>query len=142
MHTNIDQILNQIAEFYTKLYTEEPTDEQAQQKLLDMIHRHLPTDEGTGLDGELALTNVTKHSQKMPAQKSPGTDGLPAEFYIIFWDTLGRDLVDVSNFSNSQNLSAKSIRSAILPWPLQAKIVQTKTTDFSSKTGDPSPYSM
>ena len=29
----------------------------------------------------------------MPSQKSPGTDGLPAEFYTMFWDTLGRDLI-------------------------------------------------
>ena len=50
----------------------------------------------------------------MPTQKSPGTDGLPAEFYILFWDTLGRDLVEVLNFSNSQSLLATSMRSAVL----------------------------
>ena len=51
VHTSKDQILNHIAEFYTKLYTEEPTDAQAQQKLLNSIHRRLPTDVSETLEG-------------------------------------------------------------------------------------------
>ena len=74
-----------------------------QQKLLDSIHRRLPTEVGSALDGE------------------PGTDGLPAEFYVLFWDTLGRDLVDVLNFGNSQNLLAISMRSAILTLAFKGK---------------------
>ena len=35
VHTGEDQILKHIAEFYTKLYTEEPVDAHMQQKLLD-----------------------------------------------------------------------------------------------------------
>ena len=38
VHTGKDQIFNHIAEFYTKLYTEEPTDVHAQHKLLNSIH--------------------------------------------------------------------------------------------------------
>ena len=85
-----------------------------QQKLLDSIHRCLPTDVSETLEGELHLNECYEALSKMPAQKSPGTDGPPAEFYTMFWDTLGHDLVDVINFSNSQNLLAKSMRSAIL----------------------------
>ena len=113
VHTDKDQILNHIAGFYTKLYTEEPTDAQAQQKLLDSIHRRLPTEVGSALDGELDLEECYEALPKTPTQKSPGTDGLPAEFYVLFWDTLGRDIVEVLNFGNSQNLLAKSMRLAI-----------------------------
>ena len=95
VHTNKDQILNHIAEFYTKLYTEEATNAHMQQKLLDSIHQRLPTDVTETLEGELDLNECYEALTKMPSQKSPGTDGLPAEFYIMFWDILGRDLVDV-----------------------------------------------
>ena len=39
---------------------------------------------------------------------SPGSDGLPAEFYIPFWDVLGADLVDVFNFCFSTGFLTKS----------------------------------
>ena len=29
--------------------------------------------------------------------KAPGSDGLPMEFFVKFWDVLGLDLVDVLN---------------------------------------------
>ena len=35
----------------------------------------------------------------MAHNKSPGSDGLPMEFCLTFWDTLGSDLVDVLNRS-------------------------------------------
>ena len=40
----------------------------------------------------------------MNAGKSPGTDGLTAEFYLAFWADIGEDLVEVLNygFQNGQ----------------------------------------
>ena len=119
--TDKDQILNHIAGLYTKLYTEEPTDTQAQQKLLDSIHRRLPIEVGSVLDGELDLEECYEALSKMSTQKSPGTDELPAEFYVLFWDTLGRNLVEVLNFGNSQNLLVKSMCSAILTLAFKGK---------------------
>ncbi|CAM2096993.1 unnamed protein product [Caretta caretta] len=42
----------------------------------------------------------------MPTNKSPGMDGLTVEFYRVFWDVLGPDLVTVW---------AKSLQSGVLP---------------------------
>ena len=35
----------------------------------------------------------------MAKGKSPGSDGLPMEFYVAFWDLFGGDLVNVFNAS-------------------------------------------
>ncbi|CAM2104918.1 unnamed protein product [Caretta caretta] len=42
----------------------------------------------------------------MPANKSPGMDGLTVEFYHVFWDVLGPDLATVW---------AESLQSGVLP---------------------------
>ncbi|CAM2096608.1 unnamed protein product [Caretta caretta] len=42
----------------------------------------------------------------MPTNKSPGMDGLTVEFYRVFWDILGPDLVTVW---------AESLQSGVLP---------------------------
>ena len=83
VQTGKDQILSHIADFYIKLYTEELTDIHAQQKLLDSIHRRLPTDVSETLEGEPGLDESYEALSKMPVQKSPGTDGFPAEFYTM-----------------------------------------------------------
>ena len=137
VHSSKDQILNHIAEFYTKLYTEEPTDTHAQQKLLDSIHLRLPTDVSETLEGELDLDECYEALWQMPSQKSPGTDGLPAEFYTMFWDSLERDLVDIINFSNSQNLLAKSMRSAILTLAFKGKDSSNKNDRLYLKNWRP-----
>ena len=140
MLTDKDQILNRMAGFYTKHYkhyTEEPTDAQAQQKLSDSIHLRLPTEVGSVLDGELDLEECYEALSKMPMQKSPETDGLPAELYVLFWDTLGRDLVEVLNFGNSQNLLAKSMRSAILTLAFKGKDDANKNDQLFLKNWRP-----
>ena len=116
---------------------EEPTDAHAQQKLLDSIDRCLPTEVGSVLDGELDLEGCYEALSKMPMQNSPGTDGLPAEFYVLFWDTLGCDLVEVLNFGNSQNLLAKSMRSAILTLAFKGKDNANKNDQLSLKNWRP-----
>ncbi|CAM4639620.1 unnamed protein product [Lepidochelys kempii] len=44
--------------------------------------------------------------RRMPTNKSPGMDGLTMEFYRVFWDVLGPDLVTVW---------AKSLQNGVLP---------------------------
>ncbi|CAM4697947.1 unnamed protein product [Caretta caretta] len=46
---------------------------------------------------ELLLTQAEflEAFRRMPTNKSPGMDGLTMEFYHVFWDVLGPDLVTV-----------------------------------------------
>lgn len=47
-------------------------------------------------------------------EKSPGSDGLPVEFYRAFWHILGSDLVDVLSDSFSAGSLPPSLRSALI----------------------------
>lgn len=50
----------------------------------------------------------------MGLDKSPGSDGLPVEFYHAFWHILGADVVDVLNDSFSVGTLPPSLRSALI----------------------------
>ncbi|CAM2114270.1 unnamed protein product [Caretta caretta] len=58
------------------------------------------------LELPLTLAEFSEALRHMPTNKSPGMDGLTVEFYRVFWDVLGPDLVTVW---------AKSLQSRVLP---------------------------
>ena len=130
-HTNNDQILKHIAEFYTNLYTEESTDVKAQKKLLYSIQRRLRSDICSDtLEGEIDIDECCEAISRIESQKSPRADGLPAEFYIMFWDVLGRDLVEVINYADNQSLLPKSMCSSIVTLAFKGKYVQNQNDRF------------
>ena len=50
----------------------------------------------------------------MAKRKAPGSDGLPMEFYVKFWDLLGADLVYVLNSCYRVRCLALSQRSGVI----------------------------
>ena len=50
----------------------------------------------------------------MESGKSPGTDGLPAEFYKIFWNNVSTFLIDALNMSFSKGYLSISQRRGII----------------------------
>lgn len=51
----------------------------------------------------------------MAKGKSPGSNGLPPEFYLVFWDILGPDLVEVLTAPFDSVLLPSSQRAAVVP---------------------------
>ncbi|KAG6924119.1 hypothetical protein G0U57_018279, partial [Chelydra serpentina] len=58
------------------------------------------------LELPLSLAELSEALHRMPTNKSPGMDGLTMEFYRVFWDVFGPDLVTVW---------AESLQSGVLP---------------------------
>ena len=48
----------------------------------------LTPDDQQVCDGLLTKTECEEASKSINADKTPGTDGLPAEFYKVFWDDI------------------------------------------------------
>ena len=65
-------------------------------------------------EGHLTLDEVRAALLGMARNKSPGSDRLPMEFYLSFWDVLGPDLVEVFNASFDTGLLPLSQRSALI----------------------------
>ena len=89
-----NSILNHAKIFYKKLYTPEPVEFSAQEILLNGLSQ-LPRDLNVTCERPLSFDEFSDAVTKMKNNKAPGLDGLPADFYKSFWDTIGHDLFDV-----------------------------------------------
>lgn len=76
-------------QFYTKLFSEEPIDPVCKQQCFDHFSKTLPDFEQNFCDEQISLAELTNSVKSLNLNKSPGPDGLTAEFFIHFWDLLG-----------------------------------------------------
>jgi len=92
-------ILQECNAFYKGLYTEEPTDRESQDLLLEQLDFTLSSEDQALCKGKLRVLEYHAALSQMESGKSLGMDGFPAEFYSRFWGLLGRELVETLNFS-------------------------------------------
>ena len=85
--------------FYQDLFTACPVDLGVQSVLLNCLTLSLSVDDAASCDGPISPNEAHVVLLGTAKGKSPGSDGLPMEFYVVFWDLLGGDLVNVFNAS-------------------------------------------
>ena len=94
--TEPNDIMKCCREFYKHLYSEEPIDNNMVDKFLNDVNLpRLPPDIVEHCEGALSLEET---SSLMKNTKTPGSDGLPAEFYKKFFHLFGRDFIDMINY--------------------------------------------
>ncbi|CAM2111481.1 unnamed protein product [Caretta caretta] len=91
--------------FYAGLFSPDLTDPYSCRVLWDELLT-VSVGDRDRLELPLTLAKFLEALRRMPTNKSPGMDGLIVEFYRVFWDVLGPDLVTVW---------AKSLQSGVLP---------------------------
>ncbi|CAM5175462.1 unnamed protein product [Eretmochelys imbricata] len=91
--------------FYASLFSLDLTNPNACRVLWDELPMVSAGDRDR-LELPLTLAEFSEALRCMPTNKSPGMDGLTVEFYHVFWDVLGLDLVTVW---------AKALQSGVLP---------------------------
>ena len=105
--TETKDILQAINQFFTKMYTSNPTDENLQNDFFQHINAKL--DEQAKHNLELPITQDELHStsKNTDTNKSPGIDGLPIEFFQTFWQEVKTELEQISNliYIQQQNLN-------------------------------------
>ena len=112
--TGTNDVLDAWGEFYFRLFSSQDLFEGDQGHFLDSIERRLAPEESRLCEGDLTIEECLKALSNMPSAKSPGVDGLPAEFFQHFWDTLGPDLVEVYNSSFHHGRLCKSQRNGAI----------------------------
>ena len=93
--SDIDSICSSWVDFYSALFTAEEIDSSVQADLLSNLSARLPSDARAHYEGLLTPNEVLTALKGMAHNKSQGSNGLPMEFYVTFWETLGLDLVEL-----------------------------------------------
>ena len=113
---NVKQILDQIEDYFKKLYTAENT---SSQEVYDEFIQHLTiprlsNEDRDSLEGPLTYEECKKVLDSFKNDKSPGEDGFTVEFYKFFYDLLGKDLLASFNEAYETNELTISQRGGII----------------------------
>ena len=86
-----------LVNFYRRLFSKDSIDMQIQTEIIDDLEFSLTDVEREQCEGLFSKEELHSALQGLQTGKSPGPDGLPTEFYLFFWDSLGDSLVSVFN---------------------------------------------
>ena len=109
-----ESMKNIATEYYTKLYDKKPTDTKIAAKLLRNIKKQITPQQKADLDRIITKEELEKVIKKLQKNKTPGPDGIPAEFYQIHWMIIEDLYLDYINavkdtgFSKGKNTSITS----------------------------------
>ena len=112
--SGIADLCDSISSFYSGLFSSEPIDAAACASLLSNICSTLTPEQASSCDGLLSVGDRRSALLGMAKRKAPGSDGLPMEFYVKFWDLLGAYLVCVLNSCHRDGHLSLSQRSGVI----------------------------
>ena len=93
--TGIENVLNEQITFYEKLLTSEGWNKDEAESLLEQIDEKLTTEHAELCESEITGAEIDKIIKTLKLNKSPGEDGLTAEFYHKFWPIFREEFIQV-----------------------------------------------
>ena len=89
--SDIDGICRSWVTFFSALFSAEMVDRKVQASLLKNLSARLPHAASFSCEGPITFEEARKALEGAATGKSPGSDGLPAEFFSTFWHVLGAE---------------------------------------------------
>ena len=127
--TDPKEVLEEQRRFYIKLYSSQnPRVNDPRFNLLftgDMIKTLDDCEQKESCEGLLTVEECKEALKNFSKNKSPGTDGLTAEFYRFFWDLLSDTMVNSFNYGFQKGKLAVSQRQSII------RLIPKKDKDLS-----------
>ena len=81
--------------FYGELFRDKGVELGARDRFLGLVEVGVPEGVKAALELPIGAKELREALAGMKGGKVPGVDGLPREFYLQFWDTLGEDFAEV-----------------------------------------------
>lgn len=129
--TEPTKILKEVEKFYKNLYTEEPEDPQSMQAILSNLDKTVSTEQNRKLTQWVNREEVWEALMAMNKNKSPGSDGLPVEYYLAMWPEIADDLTEMINNTRLANTLSQSQKEAITSL-LYKKNEKTQTQELEA----------
>ena len=92
------EILEAHFAFYRKLYSRDQVDLAIQRDFLAKIDVSLNNNDSTFCTNILSVDEISHAVRGLSQGKTPGSDGLPLEFYVKFWDQLSPISLQLYNY--------------------------------------------
>ena len=114
--TNKDDILTELKLFYSHLYSKTNYDTSAREyeEFLSIPSPKLDEAEKEALNGEISEIEVLSALKDTQNNKAPGSDGLPAEFYKIFWQDIKEPYILSLKHAHQTGLMSITQRESII----------------------------
>ena len=117
------EILHECETFYKNLYSSKVQVNDYPEVFFPPTREVLSEERKQHCEGLLSSKECLKALNGMATEKTPGTDGLPCEFYKVFWKDVGETLTEALNFSYQTGKLAVSQRRGIV------KLIPKKDAD-------------
>ena len=108
------EILHECETFYKNLYSSKVQVNDYPEVFFPPTREVLSEERKQHCEGLLSVKECLEASNGMAKEKTPGTDGLPCEFYKAFWKDIGETLTEALNFSYQTRKLAVSERRGIV----------------------------
>ena len=111
------EILNTERRFYEKLYSKQNTNvnsEEANSFLNNPNLLRLSEELSESCEGEITLKKCETILNSLKTGKTPGKDGIPVEFYRVFWLLLSKVMVDSFNEAYNKKEMSHSQKQAVI----------------------------
>ena len=115
--TNPKEILQEIEKLYSDLYRADsltPSENLLNSFLENPEIHRLTAENAQAFEGKLTVAECFKSLQLTENNKSPGDDGLTAEFYKAFWNIAGNLMIESLNYSYDHGELSNSQKRAII----------------------------
>ena len=115
LKTSNEDLLSIAEKYYRELFTPSTTDKVRQTQLLRNIVKRIKSTDRQNLDAPITKKELLDAVFQLHSKKSPGPDGIPAEFYQSFWhlmDDMYLEYINAakrSSFSIYKNTSVTTI---------------------------------
>ena len=123
---NPRSIINELRDYYQTLYSNHDSEEGVEFASDFLENPNIPSLSNNSkmtCEGLLTCAECFEALKKFPNGKTPGNDGLTAEFYKTFWNLLGQQLTDSLNYSFEHGELSSSQKQATI------KLIDKKDRD-------------
>ncbi|MCP3901869.1 MAG: reverse transcriptase family protein, partial [Desulfobacteraceae bacterium] len=116
VYTKDIDLLEIAANFYDNLYSSKGIMDVDITNYLSgiTVDQKLTNSQRNSIEGKISYNEGTKAIKLLKANKSPGIDGIPSEFYIKFWEKICHIIIDSFNESFDEGQLSESQRTAII----------------------------
>ena len=109
---NSNVIVEKQKEFYKRLYTSDPS---VKFHANNLSHIQITVDQKHSLELPISKQEIWQALKDTQRNKTPGQDGIPADFYMVFWAQIGQVLYEAFVDSIQKSRLFASARRGVIP---------------------------